>query len=158
VNHRRHPETVPLDRRLIFLMTRAQRALLTYASAVTREAIGVSSTQLGTIYYVAKHPGASASDVADMLDLNKSAMSSMLRRLETAGLVRRDANPTDGRGSRLFLTAKGETVRSQALVLTRRLTSELTDGFSAAEVETIVRFLNSVVERFGDRDQREQGS
>jgi DNA-binding MarR family transcriptional regulator len=139
-----------MERRLFFLMHRAHRALLTYANARTLEALGVSSSQLGTLYLVAKRKGASMTEVASVFDLNKSAVSAMFARLEHAGLLRREPDPHDGRGSRLLLTAKGEAVRAQSLPLVRRLTAEITAGFSASEVETITRFLDSLVKRCGE--------
>jgi MarR family transcriptional regulator, organic hydroperoxide resistance regulator len=139
-----------LDKRLFFLMHRAHHALLAYATATTVNALGASPAQLATLHYVGKHPGCSLTDVAGMLDVAKSAVTSMVRRMEAAGLVRREPNASDGRGSLLRLTEKGESVRVQALPLLRKLNAEIMDGFSPAENETILRFFNSVVERYGD--------
>jgi DNA-binding MarR family transcriptional regulator len=138
------------DRRLFFLMHRAHRSLLSHVNARTLEVLGVSSSQLATLYLVARRGGASMTDVADALDLNKSAVSAMFGRMEHAGLLRREPNPDDGRASRLLLTAKGEAIRTQSLPLVRKLTAEITAGFSDSEVETITRFLNSLVERYGE--------
>jgi DNA-binding MarR family transcriptional regulator len=138
-----------VDRRLFFLLHRAHLALLAHANTRTLATLGVSSSQLATIYFVAKHGGASLTEIADTLDLNKSAVSGMLGRLEGAGLVRRQPDPQDGRGSQVFLTAKGEAVRTASLPLVRQLTAELTAGFDATEVETVTRFLSSIVDRLG---------
>lgn len=40
-------------------------------------------------------------------------------------------------------------MRAQSLVVTRKLQSELTRGFSDDEVETVARFFSSILERFG---------
>jgi DNA-binding MarR family transcriptional regulator len=141
-----------VDRRLIFLMHRAHRALTARANAVAISELGVSSAQLGMLYHVAKHPGCTMSDVADLLDLNKSAASGMVQRLERGGLLRREPDPRDGRASRLFVTDKGEAKRTQSLTLVRRLTSELTGTFTAAEVEVIYRFLNLVIDRYASEE------
>jgi DNA-binding MarR family transcriptional regulator len=134
-------------------MHRAHHALLEHATTRTIEALGVSPAQLTTLHYVAKHAGCSFTDVANLLDVAKSAVTSMVRRMETAGLLRREPNANDGRGSLLFLTAKGESVRVQAQPLMRRLNAELMEGFSAPEAETILRFFSSVVERYGDTER-----
>jgi DNA-binding MarR family transcriptional regulator len=139
------------DRRLFFLIHRASRALVAHANAHTFEHIGVSSTQLAALYYVAKRPGCSMTDIADLLDLNKSAVSATAHRLEHAGLLRREPHPSDGRAGLLFLTAKGEAVRTKSLSMVRRLTADLTQGFTEEEMAAVFRFLNSVVERFGDK-------
>jgi len=143
---------VPTDRRLFFLMHRAHRSLFAHVDARTQEVLGVSASQLGALYYVAAHEGCSPSEIAGTRDLNKSAVSAMVRRMERAGVVRRAANPSDGRGTLLYATPKGHEVRAQSLPWVRRLTGEILDGFDAREVQTIFRFLNSVVDRYGDSD------
>ena len=139
-----------VDRRLFFLMHRAHRALFLHVNARTSEALGVTTAQLGALYYVAKNDGCSLSEVADVLDMNKSAVTTLVRRLERSGVLRRKPNPKDARGSRLFVTEKGKTVRAQSLGVVRRLTGEVTEGFSDAEMDVVLRFLNAIVERFGD--------
>jgi DNA-binding MarR family transcriptional regulator len=143
---------VPIDRRLVFLMHRAHRALTARANAVAISELGVSSAQLAMLYHVAKHAGCTMSDVADVLDLNKSAASGMVQRLERAGLLRREPDPRDGRASRLTVTEKGEAKRVQSLPLVRRLSSELTANFSAEEVDVIHRFLNLIVDRYTNEE------
>jgi DNA-binding MarR family transcriptional regulator len=140
----------PLDRRLLFLMHRAHRAMLGHVNARMLDELGISSSQLTTLLYVAKNPRCSMTDVAAVLDLAKSAASSMLRRMELAGFVRREPNPKDGRGSLLVITPRGDEVRVRSLPVIRRLQEELTEGFGASERETILRFLNAVVVRYGD--------
>ena len=143
------------DRRLFFLMHRAHRGLLAHVNARTLAELGVSSSQLATLYYVAKNPGCSMTEVANLLDLNKSAVGGLVQRLEAADVLRREPNPRDARGHRLFVTKKGEAVRAQSLPLVRKLTADITEGFSAPEVDTIYRFLNTLVDRFGDSDAEE---
>lgn len=133
-------------------MHRANRVLAAYVNKRTIELLGVSSAQLGTLYYLAKHPACSATDLASVLDLNKSAVSSMLQRLERAELIARTPNPADARGSLLSLTEKGETVRAQSLAVTRKLSSEITDGFREDEIDVVSRFLASITSRFA-RDE-----
>ena len=144
------------DRRLLYLLQRAARAATAGANASTVERIGVSVTQLGTLSYLAKHAGCTATDIAELLDLNKSAVSSMIGRLERAALVRRAPNPRDGRASLLFLTEKGQRVLTQARPVFRRAMADMTEGFSEGELATVFRFLNSLVERFGGEAETER--
>jgi DNA-binding MarR family transcriptional regulator len=157
VNEFHHTRGMPPERRLIFLMHRANRALIAGANAQTIAELGVSSAQLATLYHIAKHPGCSMTEIADLLDLNKSAASGMIQRLERLEFLRRDPSPTDRRSSHLFVTKKGEAVRLQSLPTVRRLTAELTAGFSPAEIEAVFRFLNVIIERYaeeGPSDER----
>jgi len=136
-----------LDRRLLFVLQRAARAALAHANELTLDALGVSAPQLATLSYLAKHPKATMTAIADLLDLNKSAVSSMITRLERAGLVTRAEDPEDARANLVSLTPKGQQVRESSRPVINRAQAEVTDGFSAAELEVIYRFLNTVIER-----------
>jgi DNA-binding MarR family transcriptional regulator len=148
---------VGADRRLFFLMHRAHRAVIAHVNARALAELGVSSSQLAALYYVAKHPGCSMTEVASLLDLNKSAVSGLVQRMEGAQVLRREPNPRDGRGAMLYLTKRGESIRAQSLPLIRKLTAEITEGFAAAEVDVVFRFLNALVDRYGD-DEEEAAS
>lgn len=153
VNYLWHRFGVATERRLFFLLHQAHRAIVAHANTQTLDQLGVSSTQLALIYYVAKHPGCSLTEVANLFDLNKSAVSGVVQRLERSQIILRKPNPLDGRGSLLYITDKGEAVRAQSLPVLRRLTAELTRDFDEQEVATIFRFLNSIVDRYAERDR-----
>ena len=136
-----------MDRRLFFLLHRAQRALFARAGAELDEALGISVAQLTTLMYVAKHPGCSLTELADLLDLNKSAVTGLVQRMERAGTLVRAPNPEDARGSLLYVTPRGDELRERGRPLIRRLNAELTCGFSEAEMEVVARWLNELVER-----------
>lgn len=139
------------DRRFLFVLQRAARAATNHVSSVTLERLGVSVAQLGTLSYVAQKPGCTMTEVADVLDLNKSAASGMLSRLERAELVTREPNPRDGRGACLSLTPKGEQVRAASRSVFRRTMADLTEGVSQAELETTLKVLNLLVARCSEQ-------
>jgi DNA-binding MarR family transcriptional regulator len=147
---------VERDRRLVYVLQRAARAALALANADAREHLGVSIEQLATLSYVVKHPGCTMTDLADVLDLNKSAMSGMIARLEQRGLLRRTPNPRDGRGTCLFVTAEGERKQRDAAPVFRRTLRTLTAGFTEAEMGVVLRFLNSVADTFSSGEGEEE--
>ncbi|MEL7086951.1 MAG: MarR family winged helix-turn-helix transcriptional regulator [Planctomycetota bacterium] len=51
--------------------------------------------------------------IAEALGIDKPAVSGLLDRMETAGLVRRADDPADGRGVHVYLTAEGQTLRAE---------------------------------------------
>jgi DNA-binding MarR family transcriptional regulator len=138
-----------MDRRLLFLLQRGARAALGHTNRKLLERMDISVAQLAALSYVAERPGCSMTQVADLLDLNKSAVSGMIVRLERAGLLRREPNPHDGRGALLYSTAKGERTRAAARPVFRGVIAEMTDGLAAGELEVVLRFLNALVDRFG---------
>lgn len=57
----------------------------------------------------------SVTDLSRMLDLDPGTLSRLLKRLETADLVRRDRDPADERSLAVVLTTKGRSLRQRAL-------------------------------------------
>ena len=53
---------------------------------------------------------ASASELAQAAELNPGAMTRLLDRLEAAGLLQREAHPSDRRALRIMLTARGKAI------------------------------------------------
>jgi DNA-binding MarR family transcriptional regulator len=135
------------DRRLLFLLQKATRAAIARANESMRESLGVSVAQLGTLSYLAQQQSSTMTEIAELLDLKKPAASAMLARLERAKLLRRAPNPRDGRGTLLFLTAKGERMRLAARPVFRRAISEMVEGFAESDLEVVFRFLNALVEK-----------
>lgn len=54
-----------------------------------------------------------------------------------------------------YVTAKGDALLERAKPLLRRLDGELDEGFTEAEIEVVLRFLNRTVERFVADGKRE---
>jgi DNA-binding MarR family transcriptional regulator len=141
------------DRRLLFVLQRASRAAIGHANELTFDTLGVSATQLGILSYLAKHPRSTMTEVANLFDLNKSAVSSMISRLERAGLVTRVSDPKDARSNLVSLTSKGESIRESSIPVIKRVMAEITAGFTASDLDIVYRFLNVVIERCSaDRD------
>jgi DNA-binding MarR family transcriptional regulator len=129
-------------------MSLAQHRLLKAIDAAYREPLGVSSTQLGVLWFLEKKPGALLKDVSDGLGINASAITALIGRMEEAGLVRRQASAEDGRAVHLFATADGLAKAVAGKPILARLNARLTEGFTERESATVARFLNSILERF----------
>ena len=142
------------DRRLLFLLQRATHAAIGRANRITLEELGVSAAQLATLAYLAKRPRSTMTEVADLFDVNKSGVSGMVSRLERAVLVEREPSPDDKRASLLSLTAKGVTVHERSAPLIRRTTAEMTDGFTSAEMDVVLRFLRAIIDKCANEENK----
>ena len=100
--------------------------------------IGITAQQRMVIRCLGKRPGISPSQLAGLLHLDRSTVSTALNRMERDGLLARHSAETDGRGVTLWLSPKGkrlnqpseETIES-AVGRTLELTGER--DVSAAE-------------------------
>jgi MarR family transcriptional regulator, organic hydroperoxide resistance regulator len=69
--------------------------------------LGVTGPQRFVLRIVGRFPGIPAGQVAKLLHLHPSTLTGVFRRLETHELLRRRADPRDGRRFLLSLTEKG---------------------------------------------------
>jgi len=122
--------------RLYHLLQVAAHRLRTAADRESIARAGVTAAQAGALFVIAKTPGATQRHVADALHQRESAVTAMMTRLISAGLVRRERSPDDARAWLLHLTPDGQrahdTVRGQSRALNARLKSELGEDDCAA--------------------------
>ncbi|MEV3938077.1 MarR family transcriptional regulator [Glycomyces sp. NPDC049804] len=84
-------------------------------------------------------------ELAKTLNLAKSSVSGLVDRSERNGLVRREADPADGRAFRVALTEKGAQLAEQFHDETVKRVAELPLGLSATEQEVLAGLLSRVV-------------
>lgn len=100
------PDTLPnFDRSLGFLVSDVSR-LLRKAFDRRVRGHGLTRAQWLLLYYVARQPGASQTDLAEALQLEKITISRHAARLEKAGWLERHDHAHDGRAYRLKLTPR----------------------------------------------------
>jgi MarR family transcriptional regulator, organic hydroperoxide resistance regulator len=98
----------PAGRRRTYfhLQTAAQRLRVTADRLFTDEA-GITTAQAAVLMLVVNHAGCSQSLIAGRLGQRESAVTTMVGRLEKAGLVERRASRDDGRAWELWPTDAG---------------------------------------------------
>lgn len=125
----------PPDQRLFFLLQRAAHQLRTAADRRCLAAAGVTTAQLGALYAVRDTPGVTQGELARTLGLGEPAVTALVRRLTTAGLVARNPHPREHRAVALRLTGAGEAALTAAQPEVDRFNAELRgllgeEGFS----------------------------
>ncbi|MCA9643167.1 MAG: MarR family transcriptional regulator [Myxococcales bacterium] len=127
--------------RIYALLQRASQATKRKADQELLGSVGITAAQLGVLFCLDAKPGQQQQELARTLDVAKSAITSMVTRLEAEALVRRDPAPDDARAVQLFLTPDGESRLAAAKLVHRRLNAELYAGFSEADIALVARFL-----------------
>ncbi|MEM7410874.1 MAG: MarR family winged helix-turn-helix transcriptional regulator [Myxococcota bacterium] len=92
---------------------------------------------------VADTPG----ELARLMWQTRAGMTRTLDRLERRGLVRRDADPEDGRRVRIRLTAKGDRTAERRHELEAEALESAFGDAEKAELERLRRALDRVIER-----------
>lgn len=113
-----------------------------YADAVREFDLTVPQAQLLCVIIARPH---GMFELAKVLGLAKSSVSGLVDRCEKRGLVRREADPGDGRAFRVALTPKGAQLAEQFHDETVKRVEELPAGLSAAERELLLGLLARVV-------------
>lgn len=135
------------DRRLIYLLNVAQRRLQRFVAAQARGG-GVTSAQSGLLFVLGRQDGVLMGEAGAALDLGPPGISGLAERMVEAGLIEKRADPDDGRASRLWLTAAGRKALARTKAGVAELNARLTEGFSAAEIDVVARWLTGVQSKF----------
>lgn len=107
----------------------------------TLSRFGVTGVQIGALFYLKQHPGSSMKQMAEMLHLDKSAISGLIRRLEKLAMVKREDSEIDGRSVVLFLTELGSQTVSAVIPFLIEFNKSIEDDFTESELATITRYL-----------------
>ncbi len=134
--------------KFVYLMNRARAALMRNLDRRTQARAGISATQFGVLFVIAEQDGCLIKTVVEALAIDPSAMTHMLKRLEKAHLVERKACTDDGRATRLFLTAQGREVVAFGARAMHDINIDITADFTPAELDTVARFLQTMIVRF----------
>jgi DNA-binding MarR family transcriptional regulator len=84
-------------------------------------------------------------ELAKTLNLAKSSISGLVDRCEKRDLVRREADPGDGRAFRVALTSKGAQLAEEFHDATTQRVADLLLSLSEPERETLIGLLTKVI-------------
>ncbi len=108
------PEDVlALDRQVCFALSVAARNVVAVYRPVL-EPLGLTHPQYLVMLALWQHGTLSVKELSSLLQLDPGTLSPLLKRLEAAGLLRRERDPRDQRNLALALTEKGTALREQA--------------------------------------------
>ena len=140
----------PPNRRLIYLLNVAQRRVQRFVAGRRR---GATAAQSGLLFVLAKQDGLLMGEAGAALDVGLSGISGLAERMMEAGLIKKRADPADGRASRLWLTAAGRRELVRARAGAADINARLMDGFTEAEIEIVSRWLKAVQAKFPKGDE-----
>jgi DNA-binding MarR family transcriptional regulator len=135
------------EHRLVFLLNVAQRRLQRWMAARTLYR-GVTAAQSGLLFMLGQRDGVLMGEAGAALDLGPPGISGLVDRMAAANLIRRRADPDDGRAWRLWLTPSGRAALAQSKAGLAEINARLTDGFSEAEIDVVARWLTSLQSKF----------
>jgi DNA-binding MarR family transcriptional regulator len=102
-----------LERQVCYALSVAARNVVAVYRPVL-EPLGLTHPQYLVMLALWQHGPLSVKDLSRLLQLDPGTLSPLLKRLEAAGLLRRERDQKDQRNLALALTDKGRALREQA--------------------------------------------
>ena len=133
-----------LDDQLCFALYAAQRAV-TAAYRPLLEELGLTYPQYLAMLVLWEGDAVSVSELGQRLQLDSGTLTPLLKRLESAGLVRRERSAHDERSVRVALTGRGELLRERAEEIPQALLTAT--GLDEADVTRLREELRRLTER-----------
>jgi DNA-binding MarR family transcriptional regulator len=106
-------DLLALERQVCFALSVAARNVVAVYRPVL-EPLGLTHPQYLVMLALWQHGPLSVKDLSGLLQLDPGTLSPLLKRLETAGLLRRERDRKDQRNLALALTDKGAALRAEA--------------------------------------------
>lgn len=120
-----------LDQQICFSLNAASRAFGGVYRVILKD-LGLTYPQYLVMLVLWEHGELPVKKVGEHLRLDSGTLSPLLKRLETAGLVRRERSALDERSVHVHLTDEGVALRARALQVPRRIAAAT--GFQLDEI------------------------
>ncbi|MFE2940045.1 MarR family winged helix-turn-helix transcriptional regulator [Streptomyces sp. NPDC059255] len=123
-----------LDRQICFSLNAASRAFGGLYRVLLKD-LGLTYPQYLVLLVLWEHGTLPVKEVGAHLRLDSGTLSPLLKRMEGAGLVRRERDARDERSVRVHLTERGTALRERALSVPRRIAAAT--GFGLDEIDDL---------------------
>ena len=133
-------DPLALENQVCFALTIAARNVVALYRPVLAP-MGLTHPQYLVMLALWQYAPVSVKELATLLELDSATLSPLLKRLEAAGLVRRERNPDDERRLMVTLTPAGREMQEKARDIPERMMRLL--GMDPEEL----RHLNAVLSR-----------
>jgi DNA-binding MarR family transcriptional regulator len=126
-----------------FLMHDIAR-LMRYRFDARARDLGVTRPQWRALLHLARNPGSTQTELADMLDVEQITLCRMIDRLGDAGFVERRADPSDRRVRRLHLLEPAHAIVDKLAEIGAELEDEVLSPLGAEERAALALSLERV--------------
>ena len=138
-----------MDDRLIFMLSKAQHKLSNYLKKKFSEAgVYISPGQMGILFLLRQKDLRPMNELSKILDIDNSAITRLVDRLEKSGLAERTMNPSDRRQYLIGITEKGIEQSQKAKIISKQANEKIREGFTDSEIEIFKKVMGSFLEKF----------
>ena len=120
--------------------------LLARALNAKTEPLGVVPGQFAQLLALFEEEGLTQSELCAVVKIEQPTMARTLQRMERAALVRREADPVDGRKTRVLLTERSRELQRPLVAAATEVNQIATRGLGDREVETLMALVRRLVQ------------
>ncbi len=142
-----------LERSLGFLLADISRLARKEFDRRVRD-LGLTRAQWLFLYYLARQPGCTQSEMAELLQMEKITVSRQAERLEKAGWIQRDDHAADGRAYHLQLTLRAERIIARLDERADRLRNDYLQGITPGRRSALLADLSTIKAKLLSLDAR----
>jgi DNA-binding MarR family transcriptional regulator len=135
-------DVLALERQVCFALSVAARNVVAVYRPVL-EPLGLTHPQYLVMLALWQHGTVSVKELSGLLQLDPGTLSPLLKRLEAAGLLRRERDSKDQRNLALALTDRGRALRAEAETIPAGIVERL--GMPVVELLALQQALTRVV-------------
>src|SRR5215468_312250 len=137
------------DEHIGFMISDVARLMRTVFDRRVRR-LGLTRAQWLALTRLHRRPGASQSELADMMEVEKATVGRLVDRLEAKGWVERRAQAGDRRVNRVYLTAEAERVHKRIWRVAEATVADALAELSRREAAQLRKLLGRVKSRLVD--------
>lgn len=134
-----------------FLLSRATWAMNNFVNRILRESnlADISVAYFAVLQALWENDGLSISDLGERAQLEKSTMTSLIDRMEGAGLLSREDHPTDRRAYKICLTGRGKELVDKLDEVVSRAYKHLTRGIPEKDLQKSIEVCKDLIKNAG---------
>lgn len=141
------PKDPEVRENLAYLLSRSGKEMRRYLSGMLSE-VGsmyrdVHLRALMILYY---HDGMNQQDLAEKLELDKTAVTRLLSQMEENGLIVRVENKTDKRSKLVYITNAGREARNEIIPVLLKCVGSIEEKLDPKDLEVTKRVLGQIID------------
>lgn len=140
------------ERYLGFLISDAARLQRTVFDRRVRK-LGFTRSQWLVLRRLGHQPGASQSELAEVMEVEKATAGRMIDKLEENGWLERRADESDRRINRIYMTVRGQAVHDTIGPIAEAMVEEELSGLTRAEQKQLTNLMLNVKRRLLEMSQ-----
>jgi DNA-binding MarR family transcriptional regulator len=114
--------------------------------------LGITRAQWWVLAHLSRHDGMVQTQLADVLDVGKASIGTLLERLEAGGFIERRPDATDKRARRVFMLRAAHQLMKKLTVEEAKFNDRILRGLSLAERKQLLHMLSSIKKAISEFD------